>query len=140
MVAAELEGCALVDLDGDGVLDVRVTVRAAKARVPPRPDCVMGSVGSGDPPKVPRLPRQIVEFLARAASSHPPPRAPASSPRSPRWIADRNKQSFSCQCTVYLMGGEARRTMEAPAPSRGMGARAPRPRRLPRGRRARNPD
>lgn len=73
VVAAELEGYAIIDLDGDGALDVRVTVRAAKARVPPRPACVMGSLGSGDPPKVPRPPRQIVELLARGGVLTPTP-------------------------------------------------------------------
>lgn len=73
VVAAELEGYALVDLDGDGVQDVRVTVRAAEARVPPRPDCVMGSVGSGDPPRVPRPPPQFIDLLTKGNVLVPTP-------------------------------------------------------------------
>lgn len=73
VVAAELEGFDLVDVDGDGALDVRVRVRAARARVPPRPNCVMGSLGSGDPPKVPRPRLWIVELLLRGETLVPTP-------------------------------------------------------------------
>jgi hypothetical protein len=65
VVAAKIDGFDLVDLDGDGALDVQIRVRAAKVSVPARPGCTMGSLDSGDPPKV-RPPRErVVAFLLR---------------------------------------------------------------------------
>lgn len=72
-VVAEIDGFEVTDLDHDGAPDVRVRVRAAKVRVLPRADCRMGTLGTGDPPRVPRPPLRTVELLLRGEALAPTP-------------------------------------------------------------------
>jgi hypothetical protein len=66
LAVGELMKFELVDIDGDGNKDVRVTLRMARFHVPKQPPCKnFGFAGSGQPPpNIPHPPPQTVDFIA----------------------------------------------------------------------------
>ncbi|MFT3775334.1 MAG: hypothetical protein QM820_59050 [Minicystis sp.] len=67
VVVGHVDRVEITDVDGDGVKDVRVTVRAAKVRIPKQPPCEhLGAAAGGPPPKnLPTPPLQKIDFITR---------------------------------------------------------------------------
>jgi hypothetical protein len=54
---------------------VRGSFSAARVRLPPRPGCELGFIGSIDPPHVPRPPVRVVELRLQGETLVPTPRS-----------------------------------------------------------------
>lgn len=73
VVVGGIESFDLVDLDNDGVLDVRIRLRAARVRIPRQPACPQPptlSVGPR-PPRLPRPPLQTIDLLTKGTELRP---------------------------------------------------------------------
>jgi hypothetical protein len=75
LVVGELIKVELVDVDGDGNKDVRVSLRVQGFQVPKQPPCKnFGWGGSGQPPpNIPHPPLRTVDFIARGTVLKPTP-------------------------------------------------------------------